>query len=130
LPYTFNSIISEDKGKLIKIATLNDIWDYIENLKKESEEIISRKNGKRFSVLLDIYEQLPFFLCKNYILDHDFQKDINQYVYCTSTSTPAFSGAYGEQPKIWIDKYYSIKEAIAIRTESERKKLENKKSDG
>tara|TARA_R100000234_G_scaffold117354_1_gene95674 strand:+ start:603 stop:755 length:153 start_codon:yes stop_codon:yes gene_type:complete len=48
------------------------------------------------------------------------------YVYCNETNTPPYPGSYNETPSIWIDKYYIIKQALAIR---ERKLTEKMKND-
>ena len=62
-PYEINSIISSDKRKKIRFNNGNDVWKYIDLLRSESEE--HRKKGSSFTVLIDIYEQLPFFfMCK------------------------------------------------------------------
>jgi len=76
------------------------------------------------NVLNDIYEQLPFFACVNHILDSDIQKDIERYLYCAETNTPVYNGCYGEQPNIWIKKYFIIKEALEFRLN----KLKEKKN--
>ncbi len=101
------------RGKTIHIENKNDVWDYIKLLKKESDEAI--KTGSQFTTLINIFEQLPFFCCNNIILDEESQEDISRYVYCTETNTPAYSGSYEDTPSIWIDKYYIIKNAIAVR---------------
>ena len=57
-PYEISSIISDDKGKKIEFKNINDVWDYVTLLQLESEE--HQKKGSSFSVLNNIYEQLPF----------------------------------------------------------------------
>tara|TARA_Y100001963_G_scaffold58172_1_gene81426 strand:- start:4754 stop:4957 length:204 start_codon:yes stop_codon:yes gene_type:complete len=56
--------------------------------------------------------QLPFFACKNIVLDEKCQKDIARYVYCNDFGTPPYKGDYGKQPKKWIDKSFLIKKII------------------
>ena len=56
--------------------------------------------------------QLPFFACRNIVLDEKYQKDIARYVYCNDFGTPPYKGDYGNQPKKWIDKSFLIKKIM------------------
>ena len=47
----------------------NDVWVYINDLVNESKQ-----RGSKFNILQDIYEQLPFFVCFNMILDQIIKK--------------------------------------------------------
>ena len=122
-PYEINSIISNDKRKLIKFNNINDVFDYIELLYQESEE--HQKKGSSFSTLSNVWEQLPFFTCVNNIIDENAQKDISRYIYSQDANTPPYSGSYGDTPHIWIQKYYIIKQAMMLRDQKLRKKAEN-----
>ena len=121
-PYEINSILSNDRKK-IKFNNINDVWDYINLLCQESEE--HQKKGSSFTVLNDIFEQLPFFTCNNNIIDKTIQKDISRYVYSEATGTPPYKGSYDDTPHIWIQKYYIIREAMMIRENKLRKKAQN-----
>ena len=123
-PYEIDSIISSDKRKKIKFNNGNDVWEYIDLLRSESEE--HRKKGSSFTVLTDIFEQLPFFSCVNKVIDEKSQKDISRYVYSTESSTPPYSGSYGDTPHVWVQKYYIIKQAMTLR----ENKLREKAKDG
>ena len=114
-PYTFNSIVGEDNFAEITIRNTDDIWDYIKLLLRESQE--HQKEGSSFSDLNNIWEQLPFFMCINHLLDSECQKDINRYIYSKETNTQPYRGAYGDQPSIWIQKYFIIKTAMNLRNE-------------
>ena len=107
------------------IETKNDIWDYILRLWDEAEEF-NKGNGQ--STLLAVFEQLPFFCSFNNLLDQGCQKDIEKYLYCNETSTPAYSGTYRDTPEIWIQKYYTIKGALAIKEKILRNKLQEAKN--
>ena len=107
------------------IETKNDIWDYILRLWDEAEEF-NKGNGQ--STLLAVFEQLPFFCSLNNLLDQRCQKDIEKYLYCNETSTPAYSGTYQDTPEIWIQKYYTIKRALAIKEKILRDKLQEAKN--
>ena len=61
---------------------------------------------------------MPFFTCRNHLLDKDIQKDINRYIYCTTFNIPPFKGHYGAQPTLWEQKSYIIKKALASREKS------------
>ena len=98
---------------MITISNDDELWDYIWKLKEESEFV--SKTGNSLDILNNIYEQLPFFVCNNKILDKECQKDISKYVYCNDTKTPPYSGSYQDTPSMWIDKYYRIKNAIMLR---------------
>jgi len=90
----------------------NDVWDYIGEISEESKEFY--KDGSRFNILRGIYEQLPFFCCNNIILDKEHQKDIAKFLYCQDTGVPPYPGSFGDQPTMWIAKYYIIKEALSL----------------
>ena len=122
-PYEINSIISGDKRKKIRFNNGNDVWKYIDLLRSESEE--HRKEGSSFTVLTDIFEQLPFFSCVNKIINEKAQKDISRYVYSTESSTPPYSGSYGDTPHIWVQKYYIIKQAMTYRGNKLREKAKD-----
>jgi hypothetical protein len=89
------------------------VWEIIDLLIEEVHE--NNKKGKEFDVAQSINAQLPFFTCKNIIFDKDTQKDIQRYVYCTDNNVPPYKGAYDDQPALWVDKYFAIKEAFAKR---------------
>ena len=95
---------------MISFDNTNDVWSYMNELISESKE-----KGSKFNILQDIYEQLPFFICNNLLLNQDYQSDIAKYMYCNETGVPPHKGDYGEQPKLWIQKYYIIKSAIELR---------------
>ena len=56
---------------------------------------------------------MPFFTCRNIFFDKDIQKDIQKYVYCTDLGVSPHKGDFGEQPAMWIDKYFIIKKTFA-----------------
>ena len=112
-PYEFDGIIPEEDGSK-KRETINnkeDIMDYAIRLKRESEDL----NGNGSDALVAVFEQLPFFCCFSNLFDSDCQEDIEKYLYCNETSTPAYPGTYSDTPRILIKKYYVIKTALALR---------------
>lgn len=90
---------------------VDDVWEVIELLLDEIHEV--NKKGKEFDIASSISAQLPFFSCINSIFDKNIQKDIQRYIYCKESSVPPYKGSYGEQPALWVDRYFSIKKALA-----------------
>lgn len=75
----------------------------------------NNKRGNEFDLAKSINAQLPFFSCKNAIFDKNIQKDIQRYVYCKDNNVPPYSGDYDNQPAVWVDRYFAIKNAFAKR---------------
>ena len=90
-PYEAKNIVSGLNDEIIKFNNKDDVLDYIQLLKKESEE--HRGKGNNFSTLNNVYEQLPFFCCNNNILDSYCQKDISRYIYSIDTNTQPYRGS-------------------------------------
>lgn len=122
-PYDIDSIISSDKRKRIKFNNINDVWDYIDLLQIESKK--RQKKGSSFSTLNNLWEQLPFFTCLNWIINEKAQKDISKYIYTKDTNTPPYPGSYGHTPKIWEQKYYIIRQAMMLRDNKLREKAQD-----
>ena len=123
-PYEIDSILSADKRKKIVFNNLHDVWEYVKLLQRESDE--HQKEGSNFNTLNNVFEQLPFFICNNNVIDEKSQKDISRYIYSNETGTQPYSGSYGDIPHIWVQKYYIIKQAIILRD----RKLREKAKDG
>ena len=88
-----------------------DIYDVIQLLIDECKGW--NQKGKTFDISMSVSKQLAFFSCSNIILNKEFQKDIQRYVFCNETGTPAYSGSFGEQPTKWLQKYFILKQAFA-----------------
>ena len=73
---------------------------------------MNEEKGKSFDVAKSTMAQLPFFSCRNIILDDKAQKDIAKYLYCNDFGISPYKGSYGDQPKKWIDKSFIIKKLI------------------
>lgn len=71
--------------------------------------------GKDFNVANSIYKQLPFFACRNIILNKEHQQDISRYVYCNEFGIPPFDGPYSSQPSRWVQKSFIIKSVLNSR---------------
>ena len=71
------------------------------------------REGKSFDIGRSINAQLSFFSCKNLLFSKEYQKDISRYVYCQEFNTQPYSGSYSEQPALWIEKAFIIKNTLA-----------------
>ena len=92
---------------------MEDVWDVVDLLIKEIYE--NNQKGKEFDVAQSINAQLPFFTCRNIMLDNSIQRDIQRYIYCNETSVPPYSGGFDNQPALWLERYFIIKNALAKR---------------
>ena len=88
-----------------------DVYDIIQLLIDECKEW--NQKGKEFDISKSVSKQLAFFSCPNIVLEKEYQKDIQRYVYCNETGTQAYSGSFGEQPSRWLAKYFILKQAFA-----------------
>ena len=70
---------------------------------------------------------MPFFTCKNIFIDRDVQKDIQRYMYCNDCNVSPYKGSYGEQPALWVQKYFLIKKALAKKENSMINKAKKEK---
>lgn len=100
---------------------VDEVWDVIDLLIEEVLEV--NESGNKFDVSKSVNAQIPFFTCPNHLIEKEIQRDIQRYVYCTETSTPAYSGDFGKQPAIWVDRYFAIKQAFAKREQSQIQKV-------
>ena len=123
-PYSFKNILSGSENAIVKIKNIDDIWIYIRKLEIESWEM--QKMGNKLSILDSIWDQLPFFCCPNQVLNRDMQKDISKYIFSKDAHVPVYPGSYGDQPKLWIDKYNIIKSAFNTRRELHERKIKLK----
>ena len=100
-------------GKRIKkvFACKDDVWKIVDLLIEEVH--INNQGGNEFDISQSINAQLPFFTCKNIVIDKEIQRDIKRYVYCKDLGVSPYSGNFGEQPSRWVNKYFIIKKAFA-----------------
>ena len=122
-PYTVNGIIKDSDGKYSKEIFNNeeDVWNYALKLKTESKELRKGK-GNADDLAMDVYMQLPFFCWSVVLLDKNIQRDINRYVYAKELGIAPYPGSYGEQPAIWIEKQFLIKNMITALKRMREKK--------
>ena len=94
-----------------EFESIDDVWDVIDKLIEEVKEY--NREGKSFDVARSINSQLPFFVCKNILHSKRLQKDIERYIYCQDFGISPYSGSYGEQPCLWVEKTFIIKNTLA-----------------
>jgi hypothetical protein len=99
-----------------------DVWEVIDLLIEETI-ILNKVKGNNFDITTNVFSQIPFFTCFNHIRDNKYIKLINRYIYSIETSTPAYSGAYGEQPFKWVEYFFIIKHALAKKEKQEYEKM-------
>tara|TARA_R100001594_G_scaffold19250_1_gene37544 strand:- start:1601 stop:2035 length:435 start_codon:yes stop_codon:yes gene_type:complete len=102
-----------------------DVWKVVDLIIEEINE--SNSKGNEFDIVSSIQAQLPFFTCRNALYDKEDQKDIQRYLYCEKFNIPAYKGSYGEQPCLWVDKAFVIRNAFA---KLEKKQINKAKQDG
>ena len=113
-PYKAQPPIKIDgKREIITFTCKEDVWNVVDLLIEEVHE--NNTKGKEFDVSQSVNAQLPFFSCWSHLYDISIQKDINRYMYCSEFDVPPFKGSYGEQPSLWTQKAFIIKNALAKR---------------
>ena len=111
-----------ENGKYIKkeFRSDEDVWSVIDSIIVETKTV-NEEQGKSFDIARSVSAQLPFFACKNILLNQETQNDISRYIYCEKFNVPAYSGAYGDQPNRWIQKSIIIGNVI---NKKQKEKLE------
>ena len=102
-----------ENGKYIEkeFRSDEDVWSVIDSIIEETKTV-NEEQGKSFDIARSVSAQLPFFACKNRMLNQEIQNDISRYVYCEKFNVPAYSGAYNDQPRKWIQKSMLIGSVI------------------
>ena len=110
-PYKARIPIQIDgKYEIRTFTSKDDVYAVIDLL---AEEVHQRnKEGNSFNVADSVTRQLPFFTCKNVLLDSQAQKDISRYIYSQQFGISPYKGTYGEQPSKWVEKSFLIKSTI------------------
>ena len=98
----------------------DDVWDVIDLIIEETQEY--NKEGRSFNIAGSVSAQLPFFACRNIMLNEKAQKDISRFMYSKEFGISPYKGSYGEQPKKWIEKSFLLKGLINSATEKAQKK--------
>ena len=118
-------VIIDGNRPIWEFKSDEDVWKVIDLIVEEVNEHNSK--GNEFDIVSSIQAQLPFFTCMNRIHDKDSQKEIQRYLYCEKFNVPAYEGDYGQQPCLWVDKAFVIRNAFA---KLEKKQINKAKQDG
>ena len=125
-PYKAQIPIKTDgKMPIWEFRTEEDVWKVIDLIIEETNELNSK--GNEFDIVSSVQAQLPFFACKNIVVDTDDQKDISRYLYCDKYNVPAYPGSYGDQPFLWVQKAFIIRNAYA---KLEKQQINKAQQDG
>ena len=108
----------------VRFESDKDVWDAIEKVIEETRN--QNEEGYTFDIASSVSAQLGFFACRNVIYDKNCQKDIMKYIYCKEQGISAYPGVFGEQPKRWVDKFFTIKSALAKLEEKQIKQAQRK----
>jgi len=103
-------ILIEGKYETRTFTSSDEVWDIIRLLIDETKQHI--KEGSNLHIAESVMAQLPFFSCKNIILDEDAQKDISRFMYARQFKISPYKGSYGEQPKKWVEKSFMLTHII------------------
>ena len=118
-------VIIDGNRPIWEFKSDEDVWKVVDLIVEEVNEHNSK--GNEFDIVSSIQAQLPFFTCMNRIHDKNSQKEIQRYLYCEKFNVPAYKGDYGQQPCLWVDKAFVIRNAFA---KLEKKQINKAKQDG
>ena len=90
----------------------DDIWEVIDLIIEETKEF-NETSGKTFDISESIFSQMPFFACRNKLIDKNIQKDVQRYLYCEKFNVPPYEGGYNKQPCLWVEKAFLIRKYLA-----------------
>ena len=120
-PYKAESPVRVDgKTQVLEFVCKDDIWEVIDAIKKESEDLKSK--GYNIDITKNIASQIAFFACPEMLKDPKYIEMINKYIYCKETNVPPYPGSYGEQPFRWVKRFFAIKSALNKKEQIEMKK--------
>ena len=88
----------------------DDVWSVIDLVIEETKE--ANLKGGSFNIGESVMVQLPFFACKNIMLEKQAQKDIARFIYSRDFGISPYEGSYREQPQKWVEKSFLLKNLI------------------
>ena len=87
-----------------------DVHGVIDLIIEETKEV--NLKGGSFNIGESVMAQLPFFACKDIMLDKQAQKDIERFIYSREFGISPYEGSYGEQPHKWVEKSFLLKNLL------------------
>ena len=106
-------ILIDGKYETRTFTSDDEVWDVIRLLIDETKQEIEK--GSNLHIAESVMAQLPFFACKDIMIDEKASKDISRFIYCREHGIPPYNGSYGEQPKKWIEKSFMLHNLIERR---------------
>ncbi len=103
-------VLIDGKYKVSQFVSDDEVWDVISLITEETR--IENTKGNNFNEAESVMAQLPFFACKNIMLNKDSQKDIARFIYSKDFHISPYAGSYGEQPSKWIEKSFLLKTLV------------------
>ena len=103
-------ILIDGEYKVRHFISNDDVWQIIDLLIEETKQ--HNNEGKSLNIAESVMAQLPFFACKNIMMNMEAQKDISRYMYSKQFQISPYSGSYGEQPKKWVEKSFLLNNLI------------------
>ena len=97
-------ILIDGKYETRTFTSKEDVYTVIDLLIEEVHQ--RNKEGNSFNVAESVVTQLPFFACKNVLIDKQSQADISRYIYSQQFGIPPYKGSFGEQPSKFVVKKY------------------------
>jgi len=105
-------VMIDGKRETWEFTCDEDVWKVIDLIIAETKEF-NEKNDKTFDISESVVSQIPFFACRNILLNRSAQEDVQRYLYCEKFNTAPYNGNYGEQPCLWIEKAFLIRKYLA-----------------
>ena len=103
-------VLIDGKYKVSQFVSDDEVWDVISLITEETR--IENTKGNNFNIAESVMAQLPFFACKNIMLNNASQKDISRFIYSKDFHISPYKGSYGEQPSKWIEKSFLLKNLV------------------
>ena len=111
----------DDKYIIREFKSDEDVWEVIDLIIEETKEF-NEKQNKSFDISESVVVQIPFFACRNILIDDSVKKDVQRYLYCEKFNVPPYEGGYGSQPFLWIEKTFLIRKYLAKLESREKNK--------
>ena len=118
-------VMIDGKRETWEFKSDDDVWKVIDLIIEETKEF-NKTTGKTFDISESVVSQMPFFACRNILIDSSVQNDVQKYLYCEKFNTPPYDGGYGEQPYLWVEKAFLIRKYLAKLESREIKKAKKK----
>jgi len=103
-------ILIDGKYETRTFTSDSEVWDVIHLLIDETKQEASK--GRDYNIAESVMNQLPFFSCKNIIINDKVSQDISRFLYCRQYQISPYKGDYGDQPHKWVQKSFILNNLI------------------